>query len=132
MLDPEGNQMDVVAALLDELQLQGWLSEARLAEQVVNARRARSSAARIRMELRRRGVNPETLTEATQGLDAGDLATATALWQRRFGTIAADRSQRERQLRFLLARGFSRSVALKVLRDAGTPGSDDKQEYFDA
>lgn len=131
ILDPEGNEGDVVVALLDELQQQGWLSEARLAEQVVNARRSRSSAARIRMELKRRGVNPETLTEATQGLDAGDFATASALWQRRFGTIAVDRTERERQLRFLLARGFSRSVALKVLQNAARPEPDDNQEDAD-
>lgn len=131
LLDPESSQRDIVAALLDELQQQGWLSEARLAEQMVNARRPRSSAARIRMELKRRGLNADTVSSATAGLDAGDLAIATALWQRRFGAAATDRSERERQLRFLLTRGFSRGVALKVLRDAGSSESDDAQEIAD-
>lgn len=131
LLDPEGSEREIVAALLDELQQQGWLSEARLAEQVVNARRSRFSAARVRLELKRRGLHADAVSQATQGLEAGDLATATALWQRRFGTAAADRSERERQLRFLLTRGFSRSVALKVLRNAGDPGPDDNQEIAD-
>jgi len=128
VLDPDGNQRETVALLLDELQQQGWLSEPRLAEQLVNARRSRLGTARIRMELKRRGLSADTVAEATQELETGDLATATALWQRRFGIVAEDRSQRERQLRFLLTRGFSRAVALKVLRGAG--GTD--QENVDA
>lgn len=119
LLDPEGVEHEQVAALLDELQNQGWLSEARLADQLVRGRRSRSSAARVRLELKRRGLDNDLITTATAGLDAGDLHTAMALWQRRFGEVAADRTQRERQLRFLLNRGFSRSVALKVILNPG-------------
>lgn len=131
LLDPSGTEREMVAALLDELQHLGWLSEGRLAEQWVNSRRARVGAARIRMELQRRGLNADAVEQATVGLEAGDLATAAALWQRRFGEVPADRKQRERQLRFLLTRGFSRSVALKVLRDAGNSVPDDHQENAD-
>lgn len=128
LLDPDGNERDAVRRLLDELQAQGWLSEVRLAEQVVNARRSRLGAARVRLELRRRGLDADTVSVATQGLDAGDFATATALWQRRFGRAPEDRAQRERQLRFLLTRGFSRSVALQVMRAAGSAESNDHDE----
>ena len=114
--------------LLDELQARGWLSDARLAAQFVQSRRARAGAARIRHELASRGVQAEAVAESTAGLEAGDLAAALALWQRRFGTPAADRAGRERQLRFLVRRGFARGVALKVLRigaadNAAEPGA---------
>ena len=107
-----------LAALLDELQARGWLSEARLAAQVVASRRSRSSATRIRQRLALRGVAPEVIAESTAGLEQGDLESASALWRRRFGSPAADRAGRERQLRFLVSRGFDRGVALKVLRMA--------------
>ena len=42
LLDPEGERGPEVAALLDELQAQGWLSEARLAEQEAMLRRTLS------------------------------------------------------------------------------------------
>jgi regulatory protein len=114
--------------LLDELQARGWLSEARLAAQLVQSRRARAGAARIRQELASRGVPAETIAESTAGLEAGDLAAALALWRRRFGTPAADRAGRERQLRFLVNRGFARGIALQVLRigadeNAAGPGA---------
>lgn len=130
-LDPDGSNAEAVARLLDQLQIEGWLSESRLAEQFVNGRRHRASAGRIRQELKRRGVAAATVAAATTGLEADDLRVATALWQRRFGTAAADRSGRERQLRFLLARGFGRGLALRVLRDAGDRAAEEFQEGSD-
>jgi len=119
LLDPEGTESQQVSALLDELQNQGWLSEARLADQLVRGRRSRSSAARVRLELKRRGLEADLIAASTAGLEADDLQTAMTLWQRRFGEAATDRTQRERQMRFLLNRGFSRSIALKVILNPG-------------
>ena len=131
LLDPNDDDVVNVGQLLDDLQNQGWLSEARLAEQVVNARRSRASAGRIRLELRRRGLPPDAVDGATEGLEAGDFTVALALWRRRFGKVASDRTERERQLRFLLARGFGQGMALKVLRHAGDQDSNDTQEWND-
>jgi len=110
---------EIVTRLLDDLQSRGWLSESRLADQVIRSRRARASAGRIRQEMARRGISDDVIAQSTAGLDAGDLDFALALWRKRFLAPPADRSQRERQLRFLLNRGFSLAIALKVLRTAG-------------
>ena len=128
LLDPQGNDAQCVAALLDELQNEGLLSEARLADQVINARRARGSAARIRHEMARRGLRSEVIAEATAGLEDSDVQTALQLWRKRFGETATEQAERERQLRFLLNRGFSRAIALKVLRMAAASGSTDNEE----
>jgi len=108
----------VVARLLDDLQSRGLLSESRLADQVIRSRRARASAGRIRQEMGRRGISDDVIAQSTAGLDDGDLNSALDLWRKRFRAPPADRSQRERQLRFLLNRGFSLAIALKVLRTA--------------
>jgi regulatory protein len=114
----------LVAAVLDELQARGWLSEGRLAEQLIHSQRSRAGAARLRRELSRRGLDPDVIAAASAGLESGDRAAALALWRRRFGTVAADRRQRERQLRFLLQRGFGSGLALEVLRIAGRAEGD--------
>lgn len=114
----------LVSQVLDELAERGWLSEARLASQLIDARRSRAGAARIRQEMARRGLDSEVIEAATAGLEASDLEAALALWRRRFGTAAADQAQRARQVRFLLQRGFGHGVALKVLRIAQR-GSDE-------
>ena len=117
----------LVAAVLGELQARGWLSEARLAAQVVHSQRSRSGAARIRQEMARRGIDPAVIAEASAGLESGDLQAALALWRRRFGTPAAERRQRERQLRFLLQRGFGPGLALEVLRIAEREAGDNER-----
>src|SRR5947208_2894671 len=53
-----------------------------------------------------------------------ELADATALWTRRFGTPPADEREKARHVRFLMSRGYSVSVALKVLRAAGATTGD--------
>jgi regulatory protein len=118
LLGPPCDDPAALAALLDDLQSRGWLSDARLAAQFVRLRRPRASAMRIRQELTRRGVAAEEISESTAGLEATDFEAALALWRRRFGEPAADRAQRERQLSFLLHRGFGHAIALKVLRIA--------------
>lgn len=108
-----------VVRMLDELEQRGYLSETRLADQVIRAQRARSSAARIRQQLARRGVGAEVIAATTETLDRGDLQAALALWHKRFRELPSDRATRERQIRYLLNRGFSHAIALKVLREAG-------------
>jgi regulatory protein len=122
LLGPYCDDPAALAALLDDLQSRGWLSDARLAAQFVRMRRPRQSALRIRQELARRGVGADDITESTTGLEATDFEAALALWRRRFGEPASDRAQRERQLRFLLNRGFGHAIALKVLRSAEDDG----------
>ena len=128
LLDPQGSSAEAVDTLLDVLQSQGWLSEARLAEQLVRARRARGGAARLRHEMAQRGLDADVIARATEGLEETDLPTAVALWRKRFGVPATERAERERQLRFLVNRGFSRAIALKVLRVAGSDDALDGEE----
>ncbi len=51
--------------------------------------------------------------------------TPQALWRQRFGTAPANERDKARQVRFLQARGYGLSVALRVLRAAGHRGDDD-------
>jgi regulatory protein len=108
-----------VDCALDELERQGYLSDSRYAQAVVSRMAGRYGRRAIAHELKEKRVAPEAAAGALAGLDPGDdLAEATAIWRRRFGVPPADEREKARQVRFLLARGFSTSVALKVLRQA--------------
>jgi len=121
-------EAETVARLLDDLSARGWLCEDRLADQVIHSRRARSSARAIRYAMARRGIAEEVIAQSTAGLEAGDLPSATRLLRKRFRSPATDRTERERQFRFLLNRGFDRAVALKAVRAVG---DDDASESPD-
>lgn len=103
-----------VESLLDWLQAQGYLSEARFVESRLHARAARYGNLRIRQELALHGVAPD---EASQlQLKQTELARAHQVWQRKFGQIATDAAGRAKQMRFLAGRGFSGEVIRKVVQ----------------
>ena len=123
-LERHCSEPETIARLLDELAGRGWLCEDRLADQLIRSRRARSSAKRIRHEMARRGIADDVIAQATAGLEAGDLPSATKLLRKRYRLPPADRTERERQFRFLLNRGFDRATALKAVRAEGDGDSD--------
>jgi len=101
--------------LLDELQAQGWLSDARFAEALSRNRAERQGVARIRAELRQRGVDAGQVERATAVLAATEAERAQQVWQKKFGQPARDAAERARQIRFLLGRGFDTSLACRVV-----------------
>ena len=111
----EDAEPDLVEWVLDELQNAGWLSERRLAEQLVGAARARYGARHVLRRLREKGVTGEALEQAASSLEAQDLDSARALWRKRFGNAPATLPEKAKQARFLAGRGFSAEVISRVL-----------------
>jgi regulatory protein len=103
-----------IDALLDALERDGWLSEARFVESRVRLRSARLGTARIAGELARHGV--ALPPESAAHLAATESERARAVWQRRFGVAAVDAAERARQARFLIARGFAADVVRRIIR----------------
>jgi regulatory protein len=106
-----------LAKALDELAAKDFISEERVVQSVVHQRASRMGAARVRQELQHKGIAPEAIAEAIAGLRDTELARAREVWRRRFDAAPpADATDRARQVRFLLARGFASEVVAKVLR----------------
>lgn len=111
-------QGDDIDALLDALEAANWLSQERFSESLVHRRAARFGDSRIVAELQSHGVGGEALQELKASLAQDETARACEVWRRKFGAVAADPAQRNKQMRFLLQRGFSQravQVALKGL-----------------
>ena len=118
-----GTEID---ALLADFERLGYLSDDRYAHALVSQRAGRLGSRAIARDLREKGIPPDAAREALAPLAQRDeLADAMALWKRRFGQPPQDEREKGRQVRFLVARGFGASVALRVLRAAGVPGDDD-------
>ncbi|HXF67962.1 MAG TPA: recombination regulator RecX [Burkholderiales bacterium] len=115
-LAPHSEDPAQLERVLDELQARGWLSERRLAEQIVHARRARYGARRIERELVEKGVAREVLAEALPELRRGELDAARGVWKKKFGRQPRSAAERARQVRFLQGRGFGLDVILKIVK----------------
>lgn len=114
-LEEGENEADVDEALND-MERWGYLSDERFAK--VRARNKASILGdrRIREELRREGVAQETARIAMDEITEPENVRCYRLWKRRFGELPTDRKEREKQIRYLLYRGFSMSSVDDVLR----------------
>ena len=116
----EGQDRADVDAVLDDLQRRKLLSDERFAASLVRTRAPRYGAARLKLDLKARGVPAAIAAEALDQLGAGaggsELDRARAVWSRRFGAAPQSLAERARQSRFLEARGFSSEVIRQVLR----------------
>ena len=106
-----------VEKVLDECERRGWLSERRVVEQLVHARRRRYGALRIERDLEAKGVSAEAVAEAVAELKGGELEAAREVWRRKFGgRVPRTAAERGRQARFLQGRGFGMEVILKIIK----------------
>lgn len=120
-----GVTREVAERALDELAAAGYLSDTRYAQAVVTQRAGRYGKRAIVQTLKQRGVAAPDVEQATASLrDRNEVDDARDLWQRRFGAVPADDREKARQARYLQARGYSLSVVLTVLRQAGTAVED--------
>lgn len=104
-----------IAKVLDDLQAKGFINGERVAASLVYRRGARWGDRRIRQELQAKGLDADTVAEALEPLRGTEPARAHEIWQRKFGAPASDAASRARQMRFLLARGFSMELALRTV-----------------
>lgn len=114
-----GTATEEVEAVLDWLQAHRYLCEERFVESRVHARASRFGNLRIRRELAQHGV--ALSADAAQQLKDSELARAREVWSRKFGQVAADATERARQMRFLAGRGFSGEAIRRVVQ-----GSEDE------
>lgn len=106
-----------VERVLDELVRRGWLSEQRVVEQMMHARRARFGARRIERDLLAKGISGEAVATARMELKGGEMEAARGVWRRKFGARPPRTpAERARQARFLQGRGFDLDVIMKVIK----------------
>ena len=120
-----GHDMDEIASIVTNFEQRGWLSDARFAEQVVNARSRQYGGRRIEQELRDKGVDQATIDTALQMRDVDELELARSLWVKKFGTLPVSQQEKARQVRFLQGRGFPLALIFKVLGSAADDESCD-------
>ena len=101
--------------LLQSLQEQGYLDEARFIDSRVHARARRFGSLRIKQELAQHGLSLSADKQAE--LKSTEFERARAVWQRKFDSqVPDDAAVRAKQVRFLMARGFGSDVIRRVLR----------------
>ncbi|WP_428826242.1 recombination regulator RecX [Azonexus sp. IMCC34842] len=116
-LASEAGSAEELDGVLDTLQEQQLLCDQRYASQRVVARARRYGDARLKQELRQRGVNDDDIAAALP--EAGDeTERCRVVWSRKFGQLPQSAAERGKQMRFLQYRGFSGDAIRRVMRGA--------------
>lgn len=104
-----------VDRVLDRLQQQDLLSDQRFAASLVRQRSARYGDLRLSRDLRERGVPEADAEAALSSVSGTEARRALESWARRFDTLPTNADERDRQGRYLQARGFTMDVIVQVL-----------------
>lgn len=106
---------DEVEAMLDTLEQENLLSNARYAEMLAHARSGRHGSLRLKADLREKGVPASVVDATVSEARESDLESARAVWLKKFGTPPTNAAERGRQVRFLAGRGFPGEIVRKVI-----------------
>ena len=106
---------DDISRLIDDLVAQGWQSDDRYAEAIVRRLTGQASRRFIEDKLAQTGIKKDVAQLALEGLQQDENEVAKALWDRRFGNVPSDDKERQKQIRFLLSRGFHLGDAFKIV-----------------
>ncbi len=102
-------------ALLDELEKDGWLSDARYVDQILNARLGRYGREHILHELRSKGISEDLISSAIPRIMESENDALKSVWEKKFGALPHDRKELGKQVRFLQGRGFSLEEILRLI-----------------
>lgn len=111
-LGPHAESPAALEQLLDALAANKQLSDERYAELRAHQLSRKYGAARIRLDLKAKGVAQELVERVCA---AGEFERAAAILQRKYRAPAVTREDRARRMRFLQGRGFSHDTIRKLL-----------------
>jgi regulatory protein len=65
-----------------------------------------------------KGLPADDIAEAVEAMRGTELERALVVWRKKFGAPPADASERGKQVRFLVSRGFAAEVVRRVVAGA--------------
>ena len=112
-LAPHAESPEILAGTLNWLEGTNKLSNQRFAEVRAHVLARKYGAAKIRQDLKSKGVSEEVSDRAVAELD--DLTKAKEILARKYRLPATTREERAKRARFLQSRGFSGEVIRRLV-----------------
>jgi len=112
-LAPHAESAAAIEAVLDLLLSKKQQSDERFAEERARVLSRKFGAAKIRQDLKARGVGDELIDRVS---NEGELERAKAILQRKYRAPASSREEHAKRARFLQSRGFSYDVIRSLLK----------------
>jgi regulatory protein len=114
---------DEVTRVLDELAAKGFQSDTRAVQSLITSQSGKAGKRKLEHTLKQRGAPSHDIQQALHGHN--DYDACLNAWTKKFGAPAEDLKAKQKQLRFLAARGFEMDSIRKVMHQAGSSIDDD-------
>jgi len=116
-LAPHAESQQLLEGLLSELEGRRLLSNHRFAEMRAHVLARKYGAAKIRQDLKAKGVPDEVVEMSVSTVSrAGELERAREILQRKYKSAATTRGEWAKRARFLHGRGFSSETIYRLIR----------------
>ncbi|MCC6210592.1 MAG: recombination regulator RecX [Burkholderiales bacterium] len=115
-LSPHAGSSDALRNLVSSLAEKNQLSEARFAEERARWLSRKYGAAKIRQDLKAKGVPEEMIARFSSPQD--EMQKAREILERKYRSPATTREEKAKRMRFLQARGFSCDTIRAAVRGA--------------
>jgi regulatory protein len=115
-LAPHSETPEALHLLLDSLEQKKQLSDERYASERARSLSRKYGAAKIRHDLKSKGVDARIIDSISA---EDDLGRARAILSRKYRAPAATREERAKRMRFLQSRGFASEIIFKLLSTRG-------------
>jgi len=112
-LSPHAGSSEELKGLLSGLKQKNQLSEERFAEDRARRLSRKYGAARIRQDLKAKGVSEELISRFSSS--ENEMQKAKEILERKYRTPAVTREEKAKRMRFLQSRGFSSEIIFKLL-----------------
>ncbi|HEU4647159.1 MAG TPA: recombination regulator RecX [Burkholderiales bacterium] len=116
-LAPRAESPQALQSLLDALEHKQQLSNARFASERARVLARKFGAARIRLDLKSKGIDEDVIDSVAL---EGEAERAAAILARKYRVPATTPMERARRMRFLQSRGFAHDTIRKLLSSEGT------------
>jgi regulatory protein len=116
-LSPHAGSSEELQSLISGLKQKNQLSEERFAEERARRLARKYGAARIRQDLKAKGVSEELVSRFCSSSD--ELQKAKEILERKYRLPAVTREEKAKRMRFLQGRGFSSEIIFQLLSARG-------------
>ena len=132
-LAPYAESEEEIERVLAEFAERNWQSDERFTEAFVHSKSRRYGSLRLKQSLAAKGIDADTAREFLPNADS-ELQTAITVLRKKFKAPAIDLKEKQKQMRFLMYRGFSADTVQSALKQAWAQdgreiGEDDGYPY---
>ena len=114
-LTPYAEDADELEAVLDEFAERNWQSDTRFAETLIASKSSKHGRLRLQQELAAKGVDEALIRQHLPSREA-EREHAAEVLRKKFGQPAASFAEKQKQMRFLLYRGFDMDTVQAVMK----------------